>query len=579
VVGPRATVSLEPRVTLEFPLQLGPHESWEVGLIFGSLVDERWREPPPEDPATGTERDQLRARWQQRRTVLEASEPGLAASFEGAADDLLALRAWEYDLAPDAWMPNAGVPTYTGIFGRDVLTASWQSALLGPEMMRGALGLLAQLQATEDSAWRDESPGKLPHEVRRGPLAELEIIPQRAYYGEETAPSMFVVVLSEYWHWTGDTEALRRYQPTLERLFQWAERYGDADGDGLLEYQRRSPRGLKNQAWKDSDEAIRYPDGSLVPNPIACVEEQAFYYMALQRMAEMLLALDEEREAERFLQRARTLREKVNEAFWIEEEQFYAMALDPEKRRVGSIASNPGHALAAGLIPPARGQIVADRLLSEELFSGWGVRTLSSKHPSYNPLSYHLGSVWPVENATFALGLKRYGLDEQLQRLATGCFEAARHFQGCQLPEALGGHGREEGVLPTLYPRSNAPQAWSASASILLVQAMLGVYAFAPGHLLALVRPRLPEWLEQVVLRRVRVGDAVVSLRFDRKADGSAGVTVLEKTGRLFVLTVPPPIDLSPERGNWLDHLKEWGLEHLPGRMARALRIAVGIEA
>ena len=508
--------------------------------------------------------------------------PGLGHGLEAAHEqpaDLLALRAWESDPDPDAWVPHAGVPTYTGIFGRDVLTTAWQSALLGPEMMRGALACLARNQARSRDAWRDAAPGKLPHEMRRGPRAELDLLPHRAYYGEHTAPSMFVVVLSEYWHWTNDREALSRYRPVLDRIFEWAETDGDPDGDGLLEYERRSPHGLKNQGWKDSDEAIRYPDGRLVPNPIATLEEQAFHYLALERMAEILLALEDESGAERFLGRARDLARKVNRQYWLESEQFYAIGLDPAKRPIASIASNPGHALAAGLVPDDRARLLGERLLGEELFSGWGIRTLSASHPSFNPLAYHLGAVWPVENATFALGLKRYGLDEAVERLATAQFEAAAVFAGSRLPEALSGHSRRDQALPAPYPGANAPQAWSASAVILLVQSLLGLFGFAPGHLLALVRPRLPAWLQWVVLRNLRVGDAVVSLRFERGEDGRAEVDVLEKRGKLFVMTVPPPRDLSPSRASWLDHLKSWGLEHLPGRTARMLRIAVGIES
>jgi glycogen debranching enzyme len=542
-------------------------------LAYGSLVDGVWREPTARRIE---ERAALRRRWHERRASLDATSPLLTGAFERAADDLVALRNWEYDVADDAWVPNAGVPTYTGLFGRDSLTAGWQAALLSPEPMRGAIALLAESQATRDSAWRDEEPGKLLHERRRGPLSELDLVPQRAYYGEQTAPAMFVIALSEYWHWTGDTAALERYRETALRTFDWADRYGDRDGDGLLEYDTRSARGLKNQGWKDSNEAIRYPDGSLVENPIATIEEQAYHFLALQRMAEMLLALGDEAAAERFLDRARSLERAVNQAFWIEAERFYALALDREKRPVTTIASNPGHALATGIIPAGRAADVARRLLAADMFSGWGVRTLSSAHPSYNPYAYHLGTVWPVENATFALGFKRHGLDDEVERVATGMLDAAAQFDSLRLPEALGGHARATVPLPTFYPESNSPQAWSAGAVVLLVQTMLGIYPFAPAHLLALVRPRLPPWITRVTVHRLRVGDAVVSLRFRRRDDGSAAHEVLERTGTLHVVSAPPPADLAAGRESLLDHLKGWGVRHAPGRTARLLRIALG---
>jgi glycogen debranching enzyme len=257
-------------------------------------------------------------------------------------------------------------------------------------------------------------------------------------------------------------------------------------------------------------------------------------------------------------------------------EGFYAMALDPDKRPVHSIGSNPGHALAAGIVPAEHARRVADRLLAPDLFSGWGVRTLSSDHPSYNPLAYHLGTVWPVENATFALGFKRYGLDDHVTRLVTALFSAACRFRSFRLPEALGGHGRDEAPAPIVYPMSNSPQAWSSSAAVQLAQVMLGLYPFAPARVLALVRPTLPPWLDTVTARHVRIGNAVVSLRFERRADGSTAFDVIERTGTVHILHVSPPQDIQPAQETWMDRVSAWVLEHAPGRQAAALRIALG---
>ncbi|HEX6616062.1 MAG TPA: glycogen debranching N-terminal domain-containing protein [Gemmatimonadales bacterium] len=560
---------------LRFRIALAPAAEWIAVLVYGSLVDGVWREPSAD---AVQRRTTLRRRWHAHRTALEPGGPVLAAAFERAGEDLIALRNWAYDVSDDAWVPNAGVPTYTGLFGRDTLAAGWQAAMLGPEPMRGALARLAEYQATDDSGWRDEEPGKLLHERRRGPLAELDLVPQRAYYGEQTAPAMFVIALSEYWHWTGDTAALERYRDTALRAFAWADRYGDRDGDGLLEYDTRSPAGLKNQGWKDSNEAIRYPDGSQVENPIATIEEQGYHFLALQRMAELLFALGDDDGAERFLQRAGALGRSVNRAFWLERERYYALALDREKRPVATIASNAGHALATGIIPPDRAADVARRLLAPDLFSGWGVRTLSSAHPSYNPYAYHLGTVWPVENATFALGFKRYGLDDAVERVAGAMLDAAAHFEALRLPEALGGHAREQMSVPTFYPASNSPQAWSASAVVLLVQALLGLYPFAPANLLLVVRPRLPAGVQAVTVRRLRVGDAVVSLRFRRQEDGSATHEVLERAGTVHVVSAPPPADLASDLESLPERLEAWGVRRAPGRTARLFRIALGLE-
>lgn len=559
-----------------FRVHLAPRGCWRAALAFESLVDDAWRRPSLNAFNEPTDRDRLREAWRRTRAALDVPHPALASAFDQATDDLFALRAWELGGEGDGWLVSAGMPTYTGLFGRDSLTVAWQAALLGPEMLRGTLERIARTQATDDSAWHDREPGKMVHEMRRGPLADLNITPQRAYYGTQTTAAMFVVALSEYWHWTGDTARLARYRDAALRTFEWAERFGDRDGDGFLEYERRSSGGLKNQGWKDSDEAIRYPDGTLVPNPIATVEEQTYHWIALLRMAEILVALGEDAAAERFAAKATRLRRQWHEAFWMPDEQFYAMALGPAKEQVRSIGSNPGHALAAGLIPRAHARACADRLMSDDLFSGWGVRTLSRRHPSYNPFAYHLGTVWPVENATFALGFKRYGLDDHLDRLASALCETAAHFANFRLPEALGGVGVNDSAVPTVYPKSNSPQAWSASAVVQIVQALLGIYPFAPARLLALVRPRLPEWLPAVTVRQLRVGDATVSIRFERNRNGSTSFDVVDKTGTLFVIEVAPPQAVDQATNTVVESAKTWILEHAPGRLTSALRLALG---
>jgi glycogen debranching enzyme len=564
--------------TLLFHLNLPPRGEWRATLGFASLVDGAWRDRLGADALTISGRARERAEWRHTRTRMKSSNQLVASTFERAAEDLFSLRNWELDTAPDAWIPNAGVPSYTGVFGRDVLTAGWQGALLGPEMMRGSFAVLAATQATEDSAWRDEEPGKLLHEARRGPLSDLGLLPQRAYYGEQTAPAMFVIALSEAWHWTGDLSLLERYAPTALRAMEWARKHGDRDGDGLLEYVSRSSKGLKNQGWKDSNEAIRYPDGRLVENPIATIEEQAYYFIALQRMAEMALLLGDEERAEGFLAESRRLYERVNDLFWMEDEQYYAVGLDAEKRPIRTITSNPGHALGAGIVPPDRARAVADRLLADDLFSGWGVRTLSTAHPSYNPYAYHLGTVWPVENATFALGLKRYGLDDHADRLIAAMLDAAQNFSRLRLPEALSGHARRAGEPPGIYPHANSPQAWSASATVQMIQLQLGMMPFAAAGVLALIRPRLPAWLPDLTLHQLRVGDATISVRFRRRDDGTADHEVIHRGGALRIVEVPPPNDVDFEGASRRDRLLRWAVRRAPGATARALRIAMGVE-
>jgi glycogen debranching enzyme len=559
-----------------------------VGLRVrvSSRVAGRWRSPDlPEEDADLNRRARLRSAWRASRLRVDGPDR-VRVPIERALDDLFALR--NQDLETEllvsetgarrpGWIVNAGVPTFTGFFGRDTLTAGWQAAMGGPAALRGALEVAAATQATSNDPWRDAEPGKMLHELRRGPLSMLGISPRDAYYGSQTTPAMFVIVLSELWHWTGDDRVLQRFREPALRAIEWAER--SMDERGFVTYLRRSPAGLLNQGWKDSDEAIRHADGSIAHGPMATVEEQAFYHLALQRLAEILVVLGDDGAADALLDRATALRDRWHEAFWMPSEGFYALALDGDGRQVASVTSNPGHALAAGLVPPAYARLLADRLLAGDLFSGWGVRTLSEDHPSYNPLAYHLGAVWPVENATFALGLKRYGLDDHVERLASAMLEAAAASHQGRLAEALTGHRRAPSVPPTPYPGACSPQAWSASAVIQALQVLLGLYPFASLKTLAVIRPRLPRWIPEVTLRNVRVGRATVDLRFTRNADGSASHKVLRKDGALVVAPAGPPTNAKGTPTPWLEQVERAVLRRAPGRLVRAARISVGLEA
>jgi glycogen debranching enzyme len=580
VIDATSPVSIDPS-GLTFEPELEPRGAWTVTIEYAVLDAAEWRAPLPR---ADDQRSRQRVEWRRRRPSIDCADR-LRVPFERAADDLFDLRNWELERQflgrtdGAGWIVNAGVPMFTGLFGRDSVTAGWQSALLGPRAAHGALDAVASLPATRDDAWRDAEPGKLVHEVRAGPLSELGLTPRDAYYGTQTTATMFVLALSELWHWTGDEGVLRHHRDVALGALAWARDHGDLDGDGFIEYERRSPLGLRNQGWKDSDEGIRHADGSIVDGPIATVEEQAFHFIALERMAEMLVALDEYGQADEFLRRAATLRRRWHDAYWLADQGFYALALDGSKRQVGSITSNPGHALGTGIVPPAKARSVADRLMAPDLFSGWGIRSLSTEHPSYNPFAYHLGAVWPVEQATFALGFKRYGLDEHLDRLVDGVFSAAFASPDQRLPEALSGiprDGPDAASVPIPYPQANCPQAWSASALIQLVQIMLGLYPFAPLRVLAIVRPRLPSWLPRMTLRRLRVGQATVDIAFDRQADGTAHWRVLKRQGPLAVLPAGPPDDVTG--GNLAERLELAVMRRAPGRLARAARMALGLE-
>jgi glycogen debranching enzyme len=531
----------EVRYRFVFPLRLEPRARVELRLAFDSWVDGSWRmqvdehgRPVDEIQRRERERDAIR----EHRAVLEAPDPFLPSVVDQAADDLLALRNWDLETEPHAWILNAGVPKFTGFFGRDSFVAGMQGAMFGTAPLRGALRRAAQTRGRRVDEFTEEEPGRIVHEMRRGPIADLGIRPHARYYGSHTGPAAFVVALNDLWRWTGDLDFVRRHRNAMEDALSWAAKYGDLDGDGLLEYVRRSPEGLRNQGWKDSGEAIRRADGSIVDGPIATVEEQALHFMALERAAELHAALDDPRAADRCQEAARRLRELVEDRFWMEDEGFYALALDQAGEQVTSITSNPLHLLSCGLAAPDRARRVADRLMEPDMFSGWGIRTLSSDHPSYNPFAYHLGTVWPVENATFVQGARQYGLDEHAEQIITASFIATGHCHRGRLPEVLAGHPREETEFPTTYQNAKSPQAWSASATICLVASTLGLKPVASERRLELVRPRLPPWLAELTVRRLEVGDATVDLRFRREQDGRTTHEVLDEHGPIRVVLI-----------------------------------------
>jgi glycogen debranching enzyme len=487
----------------------------------------------------------------------------VVATVERARRDLAALRLYDLDRCERAWTVAAGLPIYIALFGRDTLTASWQAGLIGTEMLRGTLPVITELQGKAVNDWRDEQPGKMLHQADTGPLATLNFNPLARYYGSITTSGFFPVALSELWHWTGDKDLVRPLvEPALNAL-RWLDEYADFDRDGFYEYQTRSEQGVENQGWKDSSDAIVYEDGSLVSATIATCEEQGFAYIAKLHMSELLWWLDRKEEARSLYRQAGELKKRFNETFWTENEGFIALGLDSEKRQIRSITSNPGHCLATGVVEKSLAQRTADRLMQEDLFTGWGVRTLSCRHPAFNPYSYHRGSVWPVEQATFALGFMRYGLHDRVEQLCRALFEAAGLFDARRLPELFSGHQRDtEHPFPAHYPGANSPQAWSASAVFCLLQAMLGLYPYAPLNML-LVDPHMPEWLPEITLHDLRVGEATATIRFFRKRNGASGYKVLDKRGSLHVVRQPSPWSLT---ATFAERLKDALVSLLPGK-------------
>jgi glycogen debranching enzyme len=549
---------------LAFQVKLDSGESWHTCIKFTPVFEGK-KFPPLYDCrqffGRRNELDRKRMIFLTESTHFESgSDPRLSSVVELALTqakiDLASLRLPDMDHGDRSWVMAAGLPIYIALFGRDTLTAGWQAALTSSAMMSGALYELPKLQGKVENDWRDEQPGRMLHEAHTGPLASLFYNPRTRYYGAATTSSFYPVVVSELWRWTGDKNLITPLLRPALRALRWKDKYTDLFHDGFYDYQTRSSQGNKNQGWKDSGDAIVYEDGTEVDTPISTCEEQAFVYVAKLRLSEMFWFFGEPDQAQRLFDEATELKKRFNDRFWMPDKKFYALGLDPQRKQIKSISSNPGHLLTCGIVHKDFAEPVARRLLRPDMFSGWGVRTLSADHPAYDPYSYHRGSVWPVEHGSFAMGMMRYGLIEALHTIARAMFEATTLFDYNRLPECFSGHPRdEEHPFPALYPKANWPQAWSSSCLFSIVQAMLGLYPFAPTNLL-LLDPHLPDWLPEITLSNLHVGKSISTIRFYRKGKRTH-FDVLEKRGKLHVLRQPSPWSLTAGVGERIRDVME----------------------
>ena len=487
---------------IRYQLDLGPRESWDLRLDVVPSLDGQESAPVAVARHFGTGRAHVQASldaWNLQVPRLRTSHDGLARSFAQSVADLAALRMRTNDGI--GMLPAAGMPWFMTVFGRDTLITSLQTMLLGPELATASLDALAALQARDDNPDIDAEPGKILHELRRGRAVETWF---GTYYGTADATPLFLILLSEVWRWTADaTVAERLREPALAAL-RWIDEYGDRDGDGFVEYQRRTPRGLENQSWKDSGDSQRFHDGTFARTPIAPAEVQGYVFDAKRRMAGLARgAWGDEALAARLEREAAELQRRFDEQFWVDERGgFYALALDADKRRVDSLCSNIGHLLWSGIVPAGRVETVASRLMSEELWSGWGIRTMSTGDAAYNPLTYHNGTVWPHDTSLGAWGLCRSGHAGDVDRIARTLFQAARFFDW-SLPEVFAGFRREETPFPIAYPTAARPQAWAAGTPVLLLRLLLGLDSDPDAGRLRTAET-VPEWLDGLELNGVR---------------------------------------------------------------------------
>jgi glycogen debranching enzyme len=434
------------------------------------------------------------------------------------------------------FFPSAGIPWFTAPFGRDALITAYQTLLLTPEIAKGTLRFLAKYQGKEDNPFKDEEPGKIMHEIRTGELARMGLVPHTPYYGSVDATPLFLILLSEYYRWTGDVAFVREIWDAVEGALMWLEGYGDLDGDGFVEYQRRSPVGLVVQGWKDSVNSVIFPDATLAEGAIALAEVQGYVYDAKRRTAELCYLMDLRILGDRLSREASELKEAFNHAFWSEADGFYVEALDGQKRQVNVMTSNPGQALWCGIVAEERIPILVEQLMAPAMFSGWGLRTMSADSPVYNPMSYHNGTIWPHDNSLIIKGMADHGYKGEVIRLMDALFQASLQFPYYRLPELFCGFARMgELDRPVPYPVACSPQAWAAGTIFLMLQAALGIQPDAPGNALRIVQPTLPPWLDEIHVRGLRIRETTLDLQFIQ-ANGVTTARVINKQGKAKIL-------------------------------------------
>ncbi|HJR25123.1 MAG TPA: glycogen debranching N-terminal domain-containing protein [Acidimicrobiales bacterium] len=508
---------------------LRPRESWELCVevtvgVGGAPIETRF--PCAADDQGSSVPDERLASWRAGLPLVESDHPDLAPAVLTAGDDLGALRIFDPE-HPDTPIVAAGAPWFMTVFGRDSLLAGWMTLIADRSLAHGVLETLARFQGDDVDPRTEEEPGKILHEIRFAASAALALGGGDVYYGSIDATPLFVMLTGELVRWGLPIGEVADLLPSVDAAMRWIDAFGDRDGDGYVEYERRSPHGLANQGWKDSWDGIRFADGTLAEPPIALCEVQGYVFAAHVARADLADLMDEPEVAIRHRTAAEELRRRFNDDFWLEEQGTFALGLDRDKRAIDAITSNPGHCLWTGIVEPERAPRLADRLLEDDLFCGWGLRTLATGMAAYNPVSYHNGSVWPHDNALCAAGLARYGLADQAHRIIEGQLAAASRYAS-RLPELFAGFPRDDLGVPGTYPASCSPQAWAAASPLLWLRTLLQLEPDVPRGQVS-VTPALPSSMTRLSVTNVRVGDAVLDVEIDDDTTAvlCPGLTVL----------------------------------------------------
>lgn len=517
---------------LYFALALEPRGWSELQIAIGCEIGPQTRELSGHGETVARRRRASSAHDEETCKVVSSNQ-AFNAWFQRSTADLHMM----ITDTPNGPYPYAGIPWYSTPFGRDGLITALQLLWAWPDLARGVLTFLADTQATTTSDAQDAQPGKILHEMRDGEMAALGEIPFGRYYGTADATPLFVGLAQAYFERTGDAAFVDRLWPHILAALDWMDRHGDADGDGFIEYARRSATGLIQQGWKDSSDSVFHADGTLAEAPIALCEVQGYAYAAWKGAARMAAARGETGRADQWRRRAVELRARFDERFWCDDIGTFAMALDAAKRPCRVRTSNPGHCLLSGLVERSRAGRLAETLMADSSFGGWGVRTVASGSARYNPMSYHNGSVWPHDTAIVAAGLARYGFTAAASRIFSATFDLSQAVDLHRLPELICGFHRRAGDSPTLYPVACAPQAWAAGAVYLLVQACLGLRIDAGDRRVSFNRAVLPESIDWLRVINLRVGGATLDLLLTRHAH-DVGVTVLRREGDVEVVAV-----------------------------------------
>ncbi len=521
------------------PLRAGESDSLLVSI---TLAEDRRlarvRRETHTRPQLQQVRNQLRRRadeWVTQHTEVRSSSRILNMVLNRSLRDLRVLRS---NLEHREYFA-AGTPWFATLFGRDSIITAIETLAWDPSIAEQTLRLLAEFQGHKNDEWRDEQPGKILHELRVGELAHLGDIPHTPYYGTVDATPLFLILVGEHARWSGNLDLFRELRQNIELALEWIDRYGDIDGDGYVEYRSKSRKGLVNQGWKDSGDAISNADGSLAEPPIALVEVQGYVYWAKREIADLHRRAGNHRVARRLERDAGRIRPRFNRDFWLGNKKTYALALEAHSRPAEVVSSNPGHALWTGIADMRKARRAAQRLMAPDMFSGWGIRTLSTREARFNPIGYHTGTVWPHDNAIIGAGFRRYGFDHAARRLFTAMLEASVYFPESRLPEAFAGFSREEYGVPVRYPIACHPQAWAAGSMPFFLQTALGLAPDAFNNRLRIVRPLLPDMVDWVELRGLRVGRSSGDLRFEQHKNGDVTVEVLNASGGLEVIVQP----------------------------------------